>query len=237
MPTRGREVALPLRHAIVTCRLLFGCTFDAIERKTDVQSMTATKIMREPEKRAGNSDFHEVLACVGAIEGRGPLPRVPDDTQLSANIRNAMLKHPHTKPFQAVVDKENIEISGRKRPSRFLIETVQHQHTHVDEDNQVLNEIIRGRVAKKPRLNKSHRERRKKFCEHTLKEIANGAIYICSDKKYHEIEAKSGDENVTRSKRVEAERYVVAKNQIQFTIMQFDSHTTKQKPVIESIHL
>ncbi len=34
MPTtHGAETLLPLRHAIVTCRILFGCTFDEIERK------------------------------------------------------------------------------------------------------------------------------------------------------------------------------------------------------------
>jgi hypothetical protein len=80
MPTRGPEVALSLRHAIVTCRLLVGCTFDAIERKTGVQSITTTKIMREAEKRVENSDFYDILACVEAIEGGETLLRVLDST-------------------------------------------------------------------------------------------------------------------------------------------------------------
>jgi hypothetical protein len=137
MPPRGSEVALPLRHAIVTCRLLFNCAFDAIERKTGVQSKTAQVMMRRAIERAGNEDFHDVLACVGAIEGRGALPRVPDGTELSADIRNAMLKHPHTQPFKAVLDKENIDIPGKKRPSRVLLERFQHQQTYINEDGQL----------------------------------------------------------------------------------------------------
>jgi hypothetical protein len=100
-----------------------------------------------------------------------------------------------------------------------------------------IKEIVRGRVAKKPRINKSHAHQRKEFCEHTLKELANGAIYICSDEKYHEVGAKSGGENVTRPKRVDAERYSIPKARIQFTIMQFGSHTTEEEPVMGPIHL
>lgn len=38
MPPSAPEIALPLRHAITTCRILFGCTFEQIERKTDVKA-------------------------------------------------------------------------------------------------------------------------------------------------------------------------------------------------------
>lgn len=156
MSTRGSEVSLSLRHAIVTCRLLFDCTFDVIERKIDVQSMTTTKIMRETQKRVGNNDFQDVLACVENAKDREPLSRVSNDTQLFANIRNVMLKHSHAQSIKTIIDKENIDISSRKRLFRFLIEIVQHRHTHVDENDQLIKKIVRERVVKKSRINKSY---------------------------------------------------------------------------------
>lgn len=101
----------------------------------------------------------------------------------------------------------------------------------------MIEKIVRERIVKKSRLNKSHAQRRKKFCENTLKKLANEAIYICNDEKYYEVETKSSDKNVTRSKEVIVERCSISKTSIQFTIMQFESHTIKEKLVMNSIHL
>lgn len=81
MPTHGAEVSLALRHAIVTFKVLFGCTYDEIERKTEVQSRTASKVMLRATERAGCDDFHEVLACVGDKERSGRMPRVVDGSE------------------------------------------------------------------------------------------------------------------------------------------------------------
>lgn len=74
MPVHSGEIALALRHAIFTCRILFSCTFDEIERKTGVQSCTASKIMLRAIERAGCEDFHDVLAYVGDMERFGRTP-------------------------------------------------------------------------------------------------------------------------------------------------------------------
>lgn len=89
-------MSLSLRHAIVTCKLLFDYTFDVIERKMNVQSKTTTRIMRETKRRVENKDFQDVLACVEVMNRCEKLSRVSNDTQLFANIRNAMLKYSHT---------------------------------------------------------------------------------------------------------------------------------------------
>lgn len=68
MPTHRAEIALPLRHAVVTCRILFQCTFDKIEGKTGVKANTARKMMQRAIERAGCEDFNEVLACVGDLD-------------------------------------------------------------------------------------------------------------------------------------------------------------------------
>lgn len=68
MPTNASETALPLRHAVATCRILFGCKFDEIERKTGVKANGAAKLMKRAIERAGCNDFHEVLACMSTID-------------------------------------------------------------------------------------------------------------------------------------------------------------------------
>lgn len=77
MPPHGPEVPLPLRHAIATCRLLFNCTYDEIERKTGVPASTAGAIMRRAIRRAGCEDFREVLICIDSMKRPGrPSTRV-----------------------------------------------------------------------------------------------------------------------------------------------------------------
>ena len=87
------------------------------------------------KKRVENNNFYKILVYVEAIDDRESLSRVSNNTQLSSNIRNAILKHLHTSSFQIVVDKENIDTSSRKSLSRFLIEIVQHRYIYVDENS------------------------------------------------------------------------------------------------------
>ena len=133
----GREIAYELRCAIVTCRILYGATYEEIERKTGVRHDTARKIATRAIKRAGCEDINEVLACVGDLDRSGRVPRVADGTKLSRDIQNAILNNPKLKPHEAVIDKENItipRIPEGKRPARSIIENVQHQHSHEVDD-------------------------------------------------------------------------------------------------------
>ena len=108
----GHDVAYELRCAIVTCRIIFGCTYFEIEQKIGVVRGTAQTLMKRAIKRAGCEDFHEILGCVGVMERSGRVPRVADGTDLSAKIRTAILQNPDVRPQQAVLDKENITIPG-----------------------------------------------------------------------------------------------------------------------------
>ena len=93
MPTNASEIALSLHHAVATCRILFGCTFDEIERKTGVKANSAVKLMKRAIKRAGCNDFYGVLACITTINRPRQPTRVVDGLELSKNIRKAMLVH------------------------------------------------------------------------------------------------------------------------------------------------
>ena len=46
MPPSAPEIALLLQHAMATCRILFGCTFQEIERKTGVKADSLARLMR-----------------------------------------------------------------------------------------------------------------------------------------------------------------------------------------------
>jgi hypothetical protein len=229
MPPRGKEVPLPLRHAIVTLRLITQLEYAEIERKIGVPALTAAAMMRRAIQHAGNEDFHDVLACVGTAEGRGQKARVPEGGETSSDIRKAILRHPHMKQWEAVEKENLLDVPGqripRKRPqkrlSRSLIERVAHDHIHLTDKNEFIEEIVRGRVAKKPRLNGPHEEARVRFCHWALKELEDGAIFICSDEVYHEIGASSGAQKCSRPKGAFAENYSVPKEEIQFTIMEW----------------
>ena len=116
MPTNASEIALPLRHPVATCRILFSCTFDEIERKTGAKANSAGKLMKRAIERAGYDDFHKVLACMSTIDRPGRSTRVINSTELLANIRKAMLVHNDLQPHVAVLDQENIDIPVKKRP-------------------------------------------------------------------------------------------------------------------------
>ncbi len=55
MPTHGAQT--PLRLVIVTCRILFGCTFDEIERKTKRENLGVILKILWP---ANSPDLHPV---------------------------------------------------------------------------------------------------------------------------------------------------------------------------------
>ena len=77
----GRKVAYELRRAIITCRILYGATYDEIERKTGVARDTARKIATRATERSGCEDIHKVLACVGKLDRSGRIPRIVEGTE------------------------------------------------------------------------------------------------------------------------------------------------------------
>lgn len=57
----GCEIAYELRCAIVTCCILYGATYDEIERKAGIGHDTPRKIATRAIERAEFEDVHEVL--------------------------------------------------------------------------------------------------------------------------------------------------------------------------------
>ena len=159
------EVAYALRCAIVTSRLLFHCTFEEIERKIGVNARTAAKIMQKAIFRAGNEDFNEVLICVGDVNRTGRSVRVSEGSQMSADVREAMLKHNTLKPVETV-DKENLFPKvGQKRPARSTLERIQHDHIHKAPDGSFVKELVRATVPLKPHMKPGDEPERKKWCD------------------------------------------------------------------------
>lgn len=109
MPPHGNETSLQLRVVIATLRIFQGKDFWEIEQQTGVLANTAEKIIRRAVDRAGSNDFHDILACLGDADRSGPSPRIPDQSDLSKQIRQTILKHPELSRTEAV-DQENIDI-------------------------------------------------------------------------------------------------------------------------------
>lgn len=116
------------------------------------------------------------LACLGDLDRPGRETPVVDCTRLSTTIRNAILDNPILKPKEAVLDKENIDIpGGRKRPSRSMIERIQHEHVHEAEGEEI-GEIFRGVQPTKPILTEKGKAHRKKFCWWAIERLDQGDV-------------------------------------------------------------
>ena len=87
MPLHGPEVALEVRVAIATCRLLYHKTFESIERKTGVKATTVAYLMRRAIDRAGNKDFNDIIACLGNNDRPRAPARIEDQSDLSKSVR------------------------------------------------------------------------------------------------------------------------------------------------------
>ena len=224
MPQRGPQIAYELRCAIITLRCLCRFSFEVIEQKTGVIAHSAKSIYIKALKRAKCENFHELLINCGHLGGQERQERMSNDTQLSTDIREAILKHSRLKSAVAVLDQENIHIPKTdkewKLPSRYLIEKIQHQHKHISFNGNHIQEIVRGRASKKPRTTAKDNAERKKFCISLLKKLNQEAIFICTDETYHEISIIFGLENIFRSREAISEVYARSQDKVKFIVMQ-----------------
>ena len=135
MPTHGREVVFPLRHAIVTCRLLYQSSWSVIEQKTGVAARTVESIVARIIAKVENQNFNEVLACVDDLERSDVYSRISDGSELSLTVRNSMLKRSHISSEKSF-EKENISIFVVDKQyysfSRSFLERMRKKHTHVN---------------------------------------------------------------------------------------------------------
>ena len=218
------QTSYALRCAVITCHAIYKTSFVEIERQIGVKTRTANDIWLRAVERAGNKDFNDLLThCGDAPHVERPV-RVANGSAKSAEMREAILKHSNLQPYTAVMNQKNIEIPDQKRPSRSLIERVQHEHQHTSQHTsskgEEVGELVRGKIAKKPRINADEASNRKDFCKWALKELKEEAIFVCTDETYHQVGVKSASTNCTRPKGASAEYYSVPQDVIKFTIMQ-----------------
>ena len=72
------EISLELRVAVVVCRLLYCESFDVIERRMGVNKRSAFALMLRAINKAGNEDFHDILACLKSLDRPGGPARIED---------------------------------------------------------------------------------------------------------------------------------------------------------------
>ena len=223
MTFNTHEISYALRCAVITCHRIYETSFIDIYRQIGVHQRTAAGIYQKAVERAGNEDFNDLLTHCGDAPRQGRPTRVANGSDLSASMREAMLKHSNLQPYTAVLDQENIEIPGQKRPSRSLIERVQHEHQHTSSKGEEIGELIRGRMAKKPCTNADETSNRKEFCKWAMKKLNEGAIFVCTDETYHEVGVTAENVNCTKLKGAAAENYSTPQAVVDFIVMQWGS--------------
>lgn len=72
---------------------MYRATYNKIEQKIGFKYDIVKKIVTYTIKQAGYEDIYEVFAYVRDLNRSGQIPWVSDDTKLSQNIQNAILKN------------------------------------------------------------------------------------------------------------------------------------------------
>ena len=165
MPSHDVETLYELRVAIIVCHCLYDETFKAIEGKIGVTIRIAQKIYQRVCDRAENDDFNDFFCCFADLERVNKSNRVFESTEFSRTMKKFMLKHFNLQPFIAILNQENVEIFDKKRFSRSLIERVQHEHEHFNENGKRVSEFVRDKIAKKFRIEVDDDKQRKSFCD------------------------------------------------------------------------
>ena len=169
----AREIYVGLRAAIVTMRVFYQEKYEDIERKIGVKASTSRNIFVGIRNRAGNDDFHELMANLELARPIGRSPKVVNGTPESAAIRDLLMEHPEQK-FEEVGENFGIPLA------RSTIEKIAHEHR-----DPVHHYAIKRRIAQyKPPLDDDLKEWRLEYAQWALAELNNGAIFIFSDETY-----------------------------------------------------
>ena len=160
------EIVYEIRCVVITCRILFECTYPQIEEKLEVKQRTAQALIQRAVNRAKCTDIFEVLACIRSMNRSDAPQRVENGSKTSADMRKAILRYSDMKPHEAVIDQENISIPGMpadKRLARSIIERVAHIHEHVQGERKI-GEISRVVQSNKPLLTHVNENKRLTIC-------------------------------------------------------------------------
>lgn len=178
MPNRAghSDVSLSLCIAITTLRHFTSLTFAEIERKLGIPASTCSDIYQKALKQAGNDDFNCLISTFDKSSHPGAKPKVPNGSEISAQIRAEIINQPY----------EKTHIAGRKvlqdidpniQLSRTTFERIAHNHR--DPDHQY--EIVRRSRPKKLPLSDENMTQRYNHCTWMVEAIYNDVIFVCCD--------------------------------------------------------
>ena len=87
MAQQHGNISLQFRCVIAICRLLYGSSFDEIERKTGVQKRTAQRIIQRAIERVKNENINDIITYLGDVDRFGRLIRIPKGSIAFRKIR------------------------------------------------------------------------------------------------------------------------------------------------------
>ena len=134
------EIVYEIRCVVITCRILFKCTYFEIEQKLDVKRNTAQAFVNRAVNKTECTDILEILVCVRFINRSNASQRIENDFKTSADMRKAILRYSDKKPYETMINQENISISemfSDKRLTRSMIKRITHIQEHVQDDRKI----------------------------------------------------------------------------------------------------
>ena len=160
------EIVYEIRCVVITCRILFECTYSQIEEKLEVKQRTAQALIQRAVNRAECTDIFEILVCIRFMNRSDASQRIENDSKISADLRKAILRYSDMKFHETMIDQENISIpdmSADKRLTRSIIERIAHIHEHV-QDERKIDEISRVIQSNKSLLTHVNENKRLTIC-------------------------------------------------------------------------
>lgn len=89
-PKGAKEIALPLKAAVICLRLFYNEEFKEIERKTGVKKSTAQHIWQRAREDAKSDDLHALLAVLGPKKRPGRPRKLDIGNRLPQKTNNSL---------------------------------------------------------------------------------------------------------------------------------------------------
>ena len=183
MPSHGREISYELRCCVICLHSLLPPpqnTFLRIGHLLDLSPGTCQRIWQRARQRAGNSQFKEVLACVGNLERSGRPARIVDGTTESAQLRSLIMN---------LDDQQFSEVSNiwQQMTGETLHTSIIDRVARTHRDKAHNYAIVRRTRPLIPSLRIQHFNDRDIFCQWAILRVRAGAIFIFTDESMVEV--------------------------------------------------
>ena len=99
----NHEIVYKIRCVVITCRILFECTYLQIKEKLEIKQRTTQTLVQRAVNKV------EILICILFMNRSNTSQRLKNDFKISANMRKAILKYFDMKSHETMIDQKKFQ--------------------------------------------------------------------------------------------------------------------------------